>query len=99
MRSYLRIMKDLHAPVNFSDSSATFHSNTGNYGGAISILGSAYILINDDTTMHFERNRAKVHGGAIANVFIERENFAMYPNCFIRHANPFVHPDNWGGYF
>ena len=87
------------ALVNFSNSNATFTSNTGKYGGAISILGSAYILVNNKTSMLFEDNVARVHGGAIANVFIERENFQMYPNCFIRYVSPFAHPDDWKAIF
>ena len=85
--------------VNFSNSNATFIENSGKYGGAINLLGSAFILINNVTSMVFERNSAEVFGGAIANVYIERENFKAYSNCFIRYVIPFLHPNEWEAQF
>lgn len=49
--------------------------------------------------MTFEHNTADMHGGAIANIFIERENFKAVPNCFLRHSVPFTHPNDWGAVF
>ena len=86
--------------VNFTGCNATFDSNHGRDGGGINLLGSAFIVIGDSTSMTFERNKAEVRGGAISNIFIERENnFKTYPNCFVRHMNPFRHPKEWNASF
>jgi hypothetical protein len=84
------------AAANFSNSTALFIANRGRFGGGINILGAAFLVINTFTTMKFVGNEAEVNGGAIANVFIERENFRSYPNCFIRHTEPFLQPHDWG---
>ena len=85
--------------ADFSNSSATFTANKGYNGGAINLLGSAFLLINSLTNMTFERNKADVYGGAITNAFIGRENFKTLPNCFLHHAVPFKHPNDWGAAF
>ena len=85
--------------ANFSNSVATFIANKGYSGGAVTLLGSAFLLINSHSVMAFEHNTADAHGGAIANVFIGRENFKAVPNCFLHHTVPFRHPNNWGAVF
>ena len=90
------------AIINFTECNATFNSNTGNNGGAIALLGAAHILINDDTNMTFFNNKATSEGGAIYNKYIEDENlqsYTIYTNCFIRHVNPYLAPENWMSYF
>ena len=82
--------------ANFSNCNASFTDNRGKYGGAINILGAAFLVVNSFTSMLFERNEADVYGGAIANVFIERQNFRSYPNCFVHHDVPFKRPPYWG---
>ena len=88
-----------HTMLDFCDSNATFDKNTGNKGGAISLLGGSYLVINESSRMTFLNNMAVVHGGAIYNTYIARENMISYSHCFIRHVNPFLHPDNWGAEF
>ena len=85
--------------ANFSHSTSHFTSNRGKYGGGINLLGSAFVLIDNSTSMTFKRNTADVYGGAFANIFIERENFMTLPNCFLHHVIPFLHPDHWGATF
>ena len=87
------------AQANFSNCSATFLENIGSKGGAISLLGSASLLINNFTDMTFEGNHAVVYGGAIYNKYTERENKKIYANCFIHHLNPFLDPDKWNATF
>ena len=87
------------AMVDFTDCNALFIGNSGRYGGGINILGSAFLLVNKNTTLTFINNLAHIHGGAISNTFTERENFHFYSNCFVRHIDPFSTPDNWNSKF
>ena len=87
------------AMVDFTDCNASFIGNSGRYGGGINILGSAFLLVNKNTTLTFINNLAHIHGGAISNTFTERENFQFYPNCFVRHIDPYSTPDNWNAKF
>ena len=85
--------------ANFTSCNATFLGNVGSKGGAIALLGAASILIDDSTYMHFEDNFASLHGGAIYNKYIERENLKTYASCFIHHTNPFLDPNEWNAIF
>lgn len=89
----------VHTKVSFCDCKAKFSKNQGNKGGAIALLGGAYLMINTNTRMTFVNNRAMVFGGAIYNTYISRENMNSYTHCFIRNVNPYLHPDNWGAKF
>ena len=86
-------------PVDFMNCLATFTFNRGYKGGGIALLGAAWILINGSTKMVFYNNTAENHGGAIYNKYIEKENFATYPNCFIRHYDPTLNAKNWSAIF
>ena len=85
--------------VNFSNCDACFVRNKGNNGGAVALLGAAYIQIGDNTSMYFQENVAMSEGGAIYNKYIERENLKSYTNCFIRHEDPFRDPEDWKANF
>ena len=85
--------------VDFESCVAHFTGNHGRSGGAITLLGVTYILVNDNTEMTFINNTAEVFGGAISNTYIERENLVTNPNCFIRHNDSFRIPDEWGATF
>ena len=87
------------ATVNFNDCHAHFLRNRGSRGGGIALLGAAYILIGNLTRMEFEENEATNEGGAIYNTYISRENLKSDSNCFIRHIDPFLHPDEWNATF
>eukprot|EP00731_Ephydatia_muelleri_P035438 Em0124g8a len=87
------------ANVDFTSSNVSFFNNTGDKGGAISLLGDASMLISNYTNARFEGNRVSTYGGAIYNSYIERESSSSYSNCFIRY-NPFlVPPDQWTAHF
>lgn len=89
----------VHTKVSFCDCKAKFSTNYGNKGGAIALLGGAYLMINSNTQMTFVNNHAMVLGGAIYNTYISRENMNSYTHCFIRNINPYLHPDDWGAKF
>ena len=81
--------------VSFENCSAFFTDNAGQTGGAINLLGVAYILVNDNTSMSFIRNKAEVYGGAISSKYIGRDYIITNPNCFVRHRDFFRNPDEW----
>ena len=81
--------------VSFKNCAAVFTDNAGRAGGAINLLGISYILVNDNTSMSFIRNRAEVHGGAISSNYIGRDYIITNPNCFVRHRDSFRNPDEW----
>ena len=81
--------------VSFGNCSATFHRNRGKKGAAIALHGAANIQIGEKTSMWFENNTASTKGGAIYNMFIERENLKSDSNCFIHHRNAFLNADDW----
>ena len=85
--------------VNFSDSNILFERNKGYRGGALSLLGAAYLIINNYTQMIFWSNLAHDFGGAIYNRYVEMDNLKTRTNCFIRHVNPFLGPNNWNATF
>ncbi len=49
--------------------------------------------------MAFENNSAVTHGGAIYNTYVSRKNLKIDSNCFIRHTDPLLHPDDWNATF
>ena len=87
------------AVVNFTYCQARFSENHGNKGAAIALLGTAYMQVSNNTLMAFEHNTATNRGGAIYNTYISQETLKSDSNCFIRHTNPFLHPDDWNATF
>jgi hypothetical protein len=87
------------SPVDFTETQALFLKNDGYRGGAIALLGSTYILIDNKTELLFIDNMAVDKGGAIYNRYIEMDDMVTNSNCFIRHVNPFIGPDQWKAVF
>ena len=85
--------------VYFSHSNVHFTGNSGKYGGGIQLLNFAYMLVDDNTSISFINNQARMHGGAIAKMNAEKDNFKIYSNCFIRHADHLLPPDDWNAIF
>ena len=85
--------------VDFTSCNISFLNNTGDNGGAISLLGAASILISNYTYAQFVGNTASSYGGAIYNTYVERESFSLYPNCFIQYNDHFLPPDQWIAHF
>lgn len=87
------------ADVDFTSCNVSFLNNTGDKGAAIALLADASILVSNQTNARFEGNRASSYGGAIYNVYVERELFSLYANCFIQYDDFFVPPDQWKAHF
>lgn len=87
------------ATVDFMESSISFLGNEGVNGGAIALLGSARILINENTLVNFRYNTASVHGGAIYNKYTDKNNYRRITNCFVAHNNSLLGPNDWKARF
>ena len=85
--------------VDFSDCTAQFSHNKGSNGGAIALLGAAFILVNQHSSLTFKNNKATQLGGAIYNSYIEMQNLISYTNCFIRYVDYFKRPEEWTANF
>ena len=87
------------AQIDFSGTHALFYNNSGSSGGALALLGASSILTGPQTTMIFTENSASIHGGAIYNRYISKEDLKSSVNCFFRYSDPFVGPFNWSAQF
>ena len=85
--------------LDFTNCRGTFTKNIGSNGAAISLLGVAYIRVSDNTILIFSKNNARINGGAIYNLDVNKETLASYENCFIRHINPLLSPIKWNSTF
>ena len=82
--------------VQFAKESKTiFTKNRSRIGGAMSILGDAWMVVDDGVQMTFSCNNATEKGGAISFYQIEKRYLGYSHTCFIRHINPYREPDKW----
>ena len=82
-----------------SNATVNFIKNTGRYGGAVALLGAAFIETYPSSTLNFIQNSAVIAGGAIYEITIGEHNLINSRNCFIRYSNISVDPDNWESSF
>ena len=87
------------ADANFENCTGTFDSNMGLKGGGLLLLGISSLVVNELTVLNFTNNTATWRGGGIYKQYDDRDNMVQDPHCFIRHANPFLDPDDWGSSF
>ena len=85
--------------LDFSNTTTYFRNNSGSYGGAIALLGDAFIRIGPTTKMTFVSNNATQYGGAIYNRYINEEHLTSNADCFLRYSEPLTEPDNWTAQF
>ena len=84
--------------VYFSNCKAVFLENSGLNGGAIALLGNAFIVVNSGTTILFHSNSAYM-GGAIYHNYVGKEDLRVYVDCFIKYSDPNVNPEKWESNF
>ena len=88
------------AVVKFSnDSVTTFQDNSGLYGGAISLIGGAWIGVYPNSSVIFLRNTAVQYGGAIYVELSTPFDYLLSHVCFIRYYLENVSPDEWNTNF
>ena len=82
-----------------TDSSVTFINNKGRHGGAIALLGAAFLETHPQSELVFVNNSAVIAGGAIYEMSIGEHDLINSRNCFIRYFNISVTPENWNSSF
>lgn len=80
-------------------STGNFANNSGRNGGAIALMGFAFIETSDDTSLNFQNNRAEQKGGAIYAQSVGEHELISSRNCFIRFNNLSATPDDWTSEF
>ena len=86
--------------VQFTDScQAQFLHNQGWNGGAIALLGNAYIGIDPGVDFTFYNNSAYVEGGAIYALLTSRHDILSSRSCFLQYKVESIHPNQWNATF
>jgi predicted outer membrane repeat protein len=67
------------------NANVTFFNNTAFKGGAICLLGSSTLILNDNIAIRFENNTADYVGGAIYHNSYNERDYFISRSCFIRH--------------
>ena len=78
---------------------SNFSYNHGWTGGAIALLGNAWLEIHEHTNFTFYKNSAILNGGAISVMITSRHDLLSSRNCFLQYYDQFVGPQNWTTHF
>ncbi len=81
------------------NSEAWFKSNVGRNGGAIALMGYAFIEVAENTVLNFVNNSADLKGGAIYGQSIGEHDLISSRNCFIRYSDIYLIPRDWKARF
>ena len=82
-----------------NNSTGSFANNSGRNGGAIALMGFAFVETSGDTFLNFTNNRAELKGGAIYAQSVGEHDLISSRNCFIRYNNLSATPDDWTSEF
>ena len=86
--------------VQFTENcQAQFVHNQGWSGGAIALLGNAYMGINPGVNFTFYNNSAFVEGGAIYALLTSQHDILSSRNCFLQYSDKYIHPSEWNATF
>lgn len=77
------------------NTTAYFHNNIGRNGGAIALMGYAFLEVSKGTDLHFVNNSAEIKGGAIYGQSIGEHDLISSRNCFIRYSDIRSTPLEW----
>ena len=72
-----------------------FVNNHGRNGGAIALMGNAFIRVSKNTEVRFYNNYAELKGGAIFGESIGEHDLISSRNCIIRYEDVEATPENW----
>ena len=78
-----------------NDSVMTFTNNRGIRGGAVLLLGYAYLRVWWGAQLHFVNNSADLYGGAIYAQYVGNNIAVYFFNCFLRPADYYAPPEEW----
>ena len=82
-----------------TNSSLYFVNNTGRRGGAIALLGFAFLETSPSSKVVFINNTAEIDGGAIYQYSIGEHDLINSRNCFIRYSDFDLTPEEWTSTF
>ena len=88
----------VEASAKVTNTRMIFTNNQAVNGGGLTLLGSAKIIINHNTFMLFDSNKAYSMGGAIFNKYTEMNTYGFITNCFVEHEQNSLDPDEWGAH-
>ena len=77
------------------DCNILFENNTGHHGGGIALLGNTYMLVQENTSLHFYGNHAKAKGGAIFSLAPSERDFVSNKKCFVNYVHFNISPCEW----
>ena len=78
-----------------SGSDTSFTNNSGHNGGAISLMGFAFLEMGNHSSIAFINNTAHFYGGAIFGQSIGEHDLISSRNCFIRYYDIISLPQQW----
>ena len=78
-----------------SSSNTNFINNSGHNGGAISLMGFAFIEMRNYSSIALINNTAHFYGGAIFGQSIGEHDLISSRNCFIRYYDVILLPQQW----
>ncbi|XP_065903791.1 uncharacterized protein [Dysidea avara] len=83
----------------YKDSVTVFEDNSGLHGGAILLMGGAWIETYPNSTVTFSRNTAVINGAAIYVQLMTPFDFILSYSCFFRYYKENVPIDKWNTSF
>lgn len=89
---------DAGLEFDLENNTANFFNNSGNNGGALALLGYAYIIVYQNVTLLFINNSAQFTGGAIYWESSGEHELVSSRSCFIRYID-IIHPELWNAKF
>ena len=77
------------------DSITIFESNIGTNGGAVALLGNAYLILCHNSNLWFTNNIAHSKGGAIYFVSSSERDFISTQKCFLFYYDTSAEQNQW----
>ena len=84
--------------IYFDRTMAYFINNQAHMGGAIALLGNAFIMIFAETKLNFINNTAEYLGGAIYATSLTGQDSVATGDCFLRY-HKLIKPSEWHAQF
>ena len=82
-----------------TNSTLSLSNNKGRYGGAVALLGAAFIQMYPSSRVEFINNTAAFEGGAIYEISTGNHDLINSRNCFIRYSDFALTPKQWNSEF
>ena len=73
----------------------TFRGNLGINGGALVLMGAAWITITPGLNLTFYQNQAAMYGGAIYSMSSPAKSLNETTSCILQYVDPTLSPAEW----